>query len=71
VPYGARVKPSIIPDHSSMDVEGPAEDDTLGTKIGGSPHKAKEPKAKESKSKKRKVESETVHKTIKKPKIAE
>ncbi|OAX36015.1 hypothetical protein K503DRAFT_867883 [Rhizopogon vinicolor AM-OR11-026] len=71
VPYGARVKPSIIPDHSSMDVEGSAEDDTLGTKIGGSPHKAKEPKAKESKSKKRKVESETVHKTIKKPKIAE
>jgi hypothetical protein len=65
VPYGARAGPSII------DVDGPAEDGTLGTEAEGSPHKTKESKVKESKSRKRKVEKETVRKTVKKPKIAD
>lgn len=65
VPYGARAEPSII------DVDGPAEDGTLGTEADGSPHKTKESKVKESKSRKRKVEKETVRKTVKKPKIAD
>jgi len=54
-----------------MEVDGSLEDGTLGTEIGGSPRKAKEPQVKESKSKKRKVERETVHKTVKKPKTTE
>lgn len=71
VPYGARANPSINPDHASMVVDGSIEDGALGTKNGGSPPKAKESKAKESKSRKRKGEIETVHKTVKKPKITE
>jgi hypothetical protein len=44
-----------------MGVDGPAD----GT------HEAQESKLKESKNRKRKIEGEKVHKTVKKPKIAD